>query len=132
MVDQNRPWTWEVPESSKTIKNNTSRQDAFDRVTGQAVYTRDVQLPGMLYAKILTSPYAHAKIKHMDTSEAEKIDGVRDIMKFDDPDISGYRGVGSDVGAMYSILTLPGISDFYQHPWEWPSSPTAKKCATML
>ncbi|MBN1831781.1 MAG: molybdopterin-dependent oxidoreductase [Deltaproteobacteria bacterium] len=116
MIDQSRPWTWEVPESSKTIKDNTSRQDAFDRVTGQAVYTRDVKLPGMLYAKTLTSPYAHAKIKHMDTSGAEKIDGVRDIMKFDDPDISIERGIGSDTGSMYSILTLPGTSDFYQHP----------------
>ncbi len=116
MVDQSRPWTWDVPESSETIKNNTSRQDAFDRVTGQAVYTRDVKLPGMLYAKILPSPYAHAKIKHMDTTGAEEIDGVRDIMKFDDHDISGDRGVGADTGGMYSILTLPGISDFYQHP----------------
>jgi CO/xanthine dehydrogenase Mo-binding subunit len=117
MADQNRPWTWHVPKSSETMKENTSRQDAFDRVSGQAVYTRDVQLPGMLYAKILTSPYAHAKIKHMDTSGAEKILGVRDMMKFDDPDISGDRGIGTaDTGAMYSILTLPGISDFFQHP----------------
>ena len=37
-------------------------------------------------------------------------------MRFDDPDISGDRGVGSDIGATYSILTLPGISDLYQHP----------------
>ncbi len=116
MADENKPWTWPVPESSKTIKESMSRQDAFERVSGEAVYTRDVVLPGMLYAKILTSPYAHAKIKNMDTSEAEKIIGVRDILRFDDPDISGNRGVGADTGAMYSILTLPGISDFYQHP----------------
>ncbi|MFC1493842.1 xanthine dehydrogenase family protein molybdopterin-binding subunit [Thermodesulfobacteriota bacterium] len=116
MADQNRPWTWDIPESSGTIKENMSRHDAFERVTGQAVYTRDVKLTGMRYAKTLTSPYAHAKIKHMDTSEAEKILGVRDIMRFDDPDISGNRGVGADTGARYSILNLPGVSDFYQHP----------------
>ncbi|NLD37303.1 MAG: molybdopterin-dependent oxidoreductase [Desulfatiglans sp.] len=116
MADQNRPWTWPVPESSKRIKDNTSRQDAFERASGQAVYTRDVVLPGMLYAKTLTSPYAHAKIKNIDTGEAEKIIGVRDILRFDDPDIAGNRGVGADTGAMYSILALPGISDFYQHP----------------
>ncbi|MBN2419742.1 MAG: molybdopterin-dependent oxidoreductase [Deltaproteobacteria bacterium] len=116
MSDQNRPWTWNVPESSKSIKESMTRQDAFERVTGQAVYTRDIQLPGMLYAKTLTSPYAHAIIKHMDTSEAEKILGVRDIMRFDDPDISGHRGFGADTGAAYSILTLPGIGDFFQHP----------------
>lgn len=116
MSDQNRPWTWDIPESSKKIRESMSRQDAFERVTGQAVYTRDIQLPGMLYAKIFTSPYAHAGIKKMDTGDAEKILGVRDIMRFDDPDISGSRGAGADTGAMYSILTLPGISDFYQHP----------------
>jgi CO/xanthine dehydrogenase Mo-binding subunit len=98
MADQNRPWTWEVPESSEAIKESTKRQDAFDRVSGQAVYTRDVRLPGMLYAKILTSPYAHARIETMDISEAEKIVGVRDILKFDDPDISGDRGVGAVMG----------------------------------
>ncbi len=116
MSDQNRPWTWDIPESSKKIMDNMSRQDAFERVTGHAVYTRDVDLPGMLYAKVLTSPYAHAKIKSMNTENAEKIIGVRDVMRFDDPDISGNRGLGSDTGAMYSILTLPGVSDFYQHP----------------
>ena len=98
MLDQNRPWTWNVPESSKSVKESMSRHDAFERVTGQAVYTRDVQLPGMLYAKTLTSPYAHAKITHMDISEAEKIVGVRDIMRFDDPDISNNRGAGADIG----------------------------------
>ncbi len=116
MLDLNRPWTWDIPESCETVKSNMSRHDAYERVSGHAVYTRDVQLTGMLYAKTLTSHYAHAKIKHMDTSEAEKIVGVRDIMRFDDPDISGDRGVGSDIGATYSILTLPGISDLYQHP----------------
>ena len=116
MLDMNRPWTWDVPESSETVKKNMSRHDAYERVSGQAVYTRDVHLTGMLYAKTLTSPYAHAKIRHMDISGAEKIVGVRDIMRFDDPDISGDRGMGTDVGGRYSILNLPGISDVYQHP----------------
>jgi CO/xanthine dehydrogenase Mo-binding subunit len=93
-----------------------SRQDAHARVSGQAAYTRDICLPGMLYAKILTSPYAHAKIVNMDTSQAEALVGVRDILKYDDPDIAKDSGVGGDISAMYSILTLPGTSDFYQHP----------------
>jgi CO/xanthine dehydrogenase Mo-binding subunit len=114
MADQ--PWTWEVPESSKTIKNNMKRQDAHDRVSGQAVYTRDVSLPGMLCAKILTSPYAHAKIAAMDASQAEALLGVRDILKFDDPDIAKDSGAGSDNNASYTIGTLPGTADFFQHP----------------
>ena len=51
------------------------RQDARDRVSGEAVYTRDMRLPGMLYAKILTSPYAHARIADMDTSEGGSFAG---------------------------------------------------------
>lgn len=116
MPDESRPWTWKIPESSESVRRDVRRQDAFDRVTGIAVYTRDVMLPGMLYAKILTSPYAHAAIKRMDTSRAEVMMGVRDVMKYDDPDIAGDRGNGADAAAAYSIPTMPGISDFYQHP----------------
>ena len=114
MADQ--PWTWKVPESSEDIKRNMSRQDAHDRVSGQAAYTRDIYLPGMLFAKILTSPYAHAKIVSMDTSEAEALVGVRDILRYTDPDIAQDSGMGADISASYSILTLPGTSSFYQHP----------------
>lgn len=93
-----------------------TRQDAFDRVSGQAVFTRDISLPGMLYAKPLTSPYAHAKIIGMDTGLAEQLPGVRDILKYDDPDISSDSSVGADNSMNFRILTLPGTSDFYQHP----------------
>jgi xanthine dehydrogenase molybdenum-binding subunit len=68
----------------------------------------------MMYAKILTSPYAHAKIKNLDTSRAEAVLGVRDIVRFDDPDVVSENITGVDTH--YNILTLPGISDFYQHP----------------
>ena len=90
------------------------RQDGYERVSGHAAYTRDIQLPGMLYAKILTSPYAHARIASIDTSQAEALLGVRDILKYDDPDAITQNLTGTD--AHYNILTLPGISDFYQHP----------------
>ena len=111
-----QPWTWKVPESSERIKSTMSRQDAQERVSGQAAYTRDIYLPGMLYAKILLSPFAHAKITAMDTSGAAALVGVRDILKFEDPDIAKDTQAGADTSAFYSIPTLPGTSDFYQHP----------------
>ncbi len=111
-----RPWTWKVPEAHESTKRNITRQDALDKISGRAVYTRDIYLPGMLYAKILVSPYAHAKIANMDTSEAASLPGVRDILRFDDPDIAEDRGTAGYVSANYSILTLPGIGDFYSHP----------------
>jgi xanthine dehydrogenase molybdenum-binding subunit len=70
----------------------------------------------MLYAKILTSPYAHAVIAHMDTNEAAALPGVRDVLRFDDPDIAFDNVTGCSSASRYNILTLPGTSDFYQHP----------------
>jgi len=116
MAEQYQPWTWSVPEASKNVKRTMTRQDANDRVTGQASFTRDIYLPGMLYAKILTAPYTHAKIVSMDTSKAEALVGVRDILKFSDSDIEADRLAFGSPSSQYSILTLPGISDFYNHP----------------
>ena len=45
-------------------------------LTGKDRYTDDIVLPGMTYAYILRSPYAHAKIVSIDTSKAEAMDGV--------------------------------------------------------
>ncbi|MER3405579.1 MAG: oxidoreductase, partial [Chloroflexota bacterium] len=45
-------------------------------ITGRATYTDDVNLPGMLYAAILRSPHAHARIRSIDTSAAEQAPGV--------------------------------------------------------
>ncbi len=111
-----QPWTWKVPEEDPEIRRNMPRQDAYERVSGEAIYTRDLTLPGMLYAKILTSPYAHAKITDIDTSNAAALIGVRDILKYDDPDIATDNVTGCSSASRYNILTLPGISDFYQHP----------------
>jgi CO/xanthine dehydrogenase Mo-binding subunit len=116
MSEPNRPWTWKIPESHERVKKDITRQDALDRVSGHAAFTRDISLPGMLCAKILTSPYAHAKIVSMDTGRAEALVGVRDILRYDDPDIAQENGNGADTAYYYNILALPGISDFYQHP----------------
>jgi 4-hydroxybenzoyl-CoA reductase subunit alpha len=54
--------------------------DAPAKATGQAKYADDLQMPGMLYAAILQSPVAHAKILNIDTSKAEKLPGVRAVV----------------------------------------------------
>lgn len=82
-----KPWTWKVPEHSEDVRRNITRQDAFEKVSGQAAYTRDLYLPGMLYAKILLSPYSSVAIVSIDTSKAAALEGVRDILRYDDPDI---------------------------------------------
>jgi xanthine dehydrogenase molybdenum-binding subunit len=111
-----KPWTWKVPEDFKPLDYTGSRQDGNDKVSGQALFSRDIYLPGMLYAKILKSPYASARIVKMDTSKAEALTGVRDIIKFDDPDIRLENTTGGYCSSEYNILTLPPTADFYQHP----------------
>lgn len=55
----------------KVVGTRPIRHDGYDKVTGKALYGADMILPGMLHAKVLRSPYAHARIKSIDTSKAE-------------------------------------------------------------
>jgi xanthine dehydrogenase molybdenum-binding subunit len=63
-----------------TVGHNVPRVDAYERVTGRATYTRDIRLPGMLYARVLRSPHPHARIRRIDTSAAEALPGVRAVI----------------------------------------------------
>jgi len=56
------------------------RKDAQEKVTGQAMYVHDMELPGMLHAKCLHSPHAHAEIVSIDTSAAEALPGVKAVV----------------------------------------------------
>jgi xanthine dehydrogenase molybdenum-binding subunit len=58
--------------------------DAIERVTGRAKYTGDIDLPGMLVARVLRSPYAHARIARLDVSKAEAMAGVRAAVTYRD------------------------------------------------
>jgi len=58
------------------VGKNVLRKDAFEKVTGRAVFTPDIHPKGMLYGKLVTSPHAHAIIKKIDTSKAEALPGV--------------------------------------------------------
>ncbi len=60
----------------KYVGKSYLRPDAISKVTGKAIYLDDIRLPGMLHAAILRPQYAHAKILSIDTSEAEKCQGV--------------------------------------------------------
>jgi xanthine dehydrogenase molybdenum-binding subunit len=62
------------------VGKTTPRIDGYERVTGQAQYTGDIQLPGMLYARVLRSPHPHARIASIDASKAEKLPGVRAVI----------------------------------------------------
>jgi len=64
------------------VGKNVIKVDALEKVTGRAKYASEegIGIPGMLYGKILYSPYAHAKILKIDTSKASRIKGVRAVL----------------------------------------------------
>ena len=64
------------PAQFKVMNKSFLRRDSVEKVTGKAQYAGDIRLPGMLYAKLLRPPAHGAKLKKVDTSPAEKIEGV--------------------------------------------------------
>ena len=68
----------------KVIGTRPVRHDGVDKVTGRAVYGADVKVPGLIWGEVLRSTEVHAKIKSIDTSDAEKFPGVIAVMTHDD------------------------------------------------
>jgi nicotinate dehydrogenase subunit B len=68
-----------TPSEFKIMNKPVLRRDAQEKVTGKAKYAGDIQLSGMLYAKILRPPSHDSRLVEVDVSAAEKIDGARVI-----------------------------------------------------
>ena len=72
----------------KVVGTRVARPDGVDKVTGRALFGADLSAPGMLVGRVLRSPHAHARIKSIDSSAAEAIDGVRAVVtRADFPDV---------------------------------------------
>jgi CO/xanthine dehydrogenase Mo-binding subunit len=71
------------------------RIDGLEKATGRALYADDVavqhRFPDMLYAKVLRSPHAHARIKSLDLGAAERLPGVKGILTFQDPEVARLK-----------------------------------------
>lgn len=77
------------PNEFAVVNHSVPRADGVAKVTGSAVYTSDMTLERMAWAKLLRSPFAHAKILSIDASEARRQPGVIDVL------------TGSDLGAIH-------------------------------
>src|SRR6056297_2936461 len=66
------------------VNKSEKRVDVYEKVTGKAKYGADMRFPDMLYAKVLHTKYPYARIKNIDTSQAEKQPGVVSIITADD------------------------------------------------
>ena len=103
-VDEKMP-SW---AETKIVGKPISRVDAFERVSGKAEYTYDVILPDMVYGSILRCPHAHALVKNIDTSAAEKMPGVVAVLTGKSPGADmGWYSVGYGPGPMQSKLFDP-------------------------
>lgn len=80
--------------SRKILGTSPVRPDGYGKVTGRDQFGPDVLLPGMVYAKILRSPYPHARILRVDTSKAEALPGVLAVVTGRDfPELTSREAV---------------------------------------
>ena len=78
--------TYETKTDYKVIGNSPIRHDGLDKVTGRAIYGGDVKVPGLIWGDVIRSPHAHARIKSIDTSAAEAMEGkVKKRLTKNDP-----------------------------------------------
>ncbi len=66
--------------SASTLGTSVPQVNARSKVTGRALYAGDIRLPGMLHGKVLRSPYPHARIVHIDVTQALALPGVKAVV----------------------------------------------------
>ena len=76
----------------RVVGKRARKVDGIHKATGQALYTDDIQLPGMLHGKFLRSPHAHALIKRIDASRALALPGVHGVI------------TGADLPVKYGVI----------------------------
>jgi len=97
-------YDWPSENDRSLIGTRVKRVDGPAKASGRAKYTYDINRPGLLISKIYRSPYAHAKITAIDTSEAEKLPGVKAVQVI--------LGVGKEVNWVGDeIIALAAVSE---------------------
>lgn len=82
-VPLDEPPPWPDNDHLARVGKPTARLDGRAKATGAARFPSDVQLPGMLYARMVVSPHPHAKVLSIDTAAAERHPGVRAVHVLD-------------------------------------------------
>src|SRR5512146_1792501 len=82
----------ETTQIPRPVGESVARVDAREKVTGEAIFTDDMQFgPGLLHARIKRSPHPHALIKSIDVSKAKALPGVKAVVTGED--FPGYIGL---------------------------------------
>jgi len=94
-----------IQRKAYTVAGTDARRvDGIEKVTGKALYTGDLRLPGMAYAKILRSPLAHARLVKVDASNAMSMNGVIATLTRDDIKDLNYK-----YGATYKDQSIVAV-----------------------
>ena len=89
-----------------SIGQSAQRRDAFGKVTGQTLFPGDINKPGQTYMKILFAGRPHAVIRHIDTAQAEALEGVLGVFTAKDVPVNEYGLIMDD----QPVLCGPGSS----------------------
>jgi CO/xanthine dehydrogenase Mo-binding subunit len=117
--DLAEPW----PEGPRTtVGRPAARIDGLARARGEATYTADVRLAGMLHAAVLRSPYARGRVKRIDLSRAAEAEGVRAVLAPEDCDDlttePGYPGAGVAAVAADTFAEARRALELIDVEWE--------------
>jgi xanthine dehydrogenase YagR molybdenum-binding subunit len=108
-VPSDAPPPLPVNSDLQVIGKPTNRIDGRAKVTGQAKYTADVQLPGILHAALLTAPVPHARIKSLDTKAAESAPGVKGVHVVEHVlDIAQLKDKSKEASNKYPTIRFAG------------------------
>jgi xanthine dehydrogenase YagR molybdenum-binding subunit len=93
IVEEEGVAPWAADAELRIVGQPAPRVDGYARVTGQARYTSDIRLPGMLHARMVRSPHAHARVTAVDSGPAEAMEGVHLVWhRHLPPPVSEFRG----------------------------------------
>jgi xanthine dehydrogenase YagR molybdenum-binding subunit len=104
-VDADAGPGWGPNDKHTLLNHRYTRVDGPLKAAGVARYTYDQRLPGMLYARVLRCPHAHARVTSLDTDAASKIPGVKAIIQ---APLTELRFAGAPVAAV--AATTPEIA----------------------
>ncbi|HXV03729.1 MAG TPA: xanthine dehydrogenase family protein molybdopterin-binding subunit [Gaiellaceae bacterium] len=106
------------PEGPRdSVGRPATRIDGLQRARGEARYTADIQLPGMLHAAVLRGPYAHARVKRLDLEAAREAPGVRGVLGPIQEEV-GYPGQAVAAVAADTLAQAEAALALVEVQWE--------------
>ena len=112
--DQELP-VWDLDAKLSVVGKRVPRVEGPEKVTGEAKYTLDYtpkDLPGLLYGKILWSPFPHARVERIDASKAQALPGIKAILLFDKGEGFNTRSDIGGNGGRTNFCTCEPRGDF--------------------